>query len=70
MEQGPVPIHIEELTSNVTVLDGDVPLSGAQLEKLVQLVLRRLEEKHREAGRIREATALHQMAAPPLRVEE
>ena len=33
-----MPFHIEEVTSEVTVLDGDMPLSEAQVEKLVKLV--------------------------------
>jgi hypothetical protein len=65
-----MPVHVEEMTSDVAVLDGDLPLTEAQMEKLVKLVLQRLEEKQREARQFREATALRREAAPPLRVGE
>ncbi len=32
-------VHIGEMSSEVTVLDGDLPLNDEQLNKLVQLVL-------------------------------
>ena len=64
-----MPVHVEEMTSEVTVFEGDLPLSEAQMEKLVQLVLLRLEEKQREARQIHEATALRRGAAPPMEIE-
>ena len=53
-----MPVQINELTSDVTVMDGEMPLSTAQIEKLVKLVMARMAEcKRREAQR-REATAI------------
>ena len=63
-----MPVHIEEMATEVTVLDGELPLTERQVEKLVCKVLERLEEKRRESHRIREATALRRGAAPPSRV--
>lgn len=40
-----MPIHINEMTSDVTVYEGDLPLNQAQIERLVRLVLQRLEEE-------------------------
>jgi hypothetical protein len=65
-----VPIHIEEMTSEVTVVDGELPLSEAQVERLVLVVLKRLEGKRREAEKRRAATELRSGAAPPARVAE
>jgi hypothetical protein len=65
-----MPVHIEEMTEEVAVVDGELPLTQAQIEKLVQLVLGRLEGKRREARKSREATALRRGAAPPARVGE
>jgi hypothetical protein len=65
-----MPVHVEEMTSEVAVFEGDLPLSEAQLDKLVKLVLQRLTEKQREAKQIREATVLRREAAPPLQVGE
>ncbi len=63
-----MPVHIEEMSSDVTVLDGDLPLSEAQLNKLVQRVLKALHDKQRESQQSREATTLRREAAPPLRI--
>lgn len=60
-------LHVEDLVSEVAVFDGDLPLSEAQTEKLVRLVLARLAEKDRDARRTREATSLRATATPPLR---
>ena len=65
-----MPVHVEEMTSEVAVLDGDLPLSEQQMEKLAALVLRRLEEKQRAERQTREATALRRQARPPLPVAE
>lgn len=40
-----MPIHVEEMLSEVAVSDGDLPFSEAQLAKLVTLVGRRLAEQ-------------------------
>jgi hypothetical protein len=63
-----MPVHIEEMSSDVTVVDGDLPLSEAQLNKLVQRVLKALSDKQRESQQSREATTLRREAAPPLRI--
>jgi hypothetical protein len=63
-----VPVHIEDLTSEVTVVDGDSFLTPAQSEKIVQMVLRRIREKAREAERKAKATKLNRQAAKPFEV--
>lgn len=60
-----MPVHVEEMTSDVTVVEGDLPLSHEQIETLIQLVIRRLEEKKREAHKSREATQLRRQASSP-----
>lgn len=61
-------VHIEKLTSEVTLQDGgDLPLSPAQVERLVGLVLARLEDRAREARRSQAATALCRQASKPLK---
>jgi hypothetical protein len=62
-------LHIEELTSEVTVIDGDSFLTEAQKETLVQMVIRRLGEKAREAERKTRSTELRRQAAEPLEVQ-
>ena len=65
-----MPLHIEDITNEVTVVDGELPLSEAQVERLVAVVLKRLEGKEREASKRRAATELRRGAAPPARVGE
>ena len=57
-------VHVEEMHSEVTVLDGDLPLTAAQIDKLVKIIMGKLEEHGREAGRRHEATALRDSAVP------
>ncbi len=63
-----MPLHIEELFSEVTVIDADSFLTEAQKEMLVQLVLRRMGDKARDATRKGKATELKRQAAPPFEV--
>jgi hypothetical protein len=60
--------HIDEVTSDVTVIEGEMPFSQAQIEKLVQLVLRRVAEKHREASLTQEACSIQRHVMPALRI--
>ena len=59
-----MPVHVEEMVSEVTVADGGLPLTPAQIEQLVALVLRRLAERQRAAASSREARQMHASAAP------
>lgn len=65
-----MPIHIEEMSSDVTVFDGELPLSPAQLERLIQIVLQRLDQREQGQRQHRDATRLRARAAPPLPLEE
>lgn len=53
-----MPVHIEEMESEVIAVDGELPLSEAQLERLVAAVAKRLEGKRREAEKRRAAAEL------------
>ena len=63
-------VHIEEMTSEVAIFDGELPLTEAQVDTLVKRVLRRLEDKQREARQGREATSLRRGATPPTAIGE
>jgi hypothetical protein len=60
-----MPIHVGDMTSNVEVFDGPLPLTDAQTDQLVRLVLQRLEQKQHEARQHHEATAIRREAMPP-----
>jgi hypothetical protein len=64
-----VPVEVEELTSEVTVMDGGLPLSSEQLDRLAELVAARLERRERGDRQREEATTLRRRVAPPLGVE-
>ena len=59
-------VHIDEMTSDINVVEGELPLSAAQIDKLVTLVLHRLEEHTRDAHQRREASAMRGSVAPAL----
>ena len=65
-----MPIHIEEMKTEVTALDGELPLTERQIERLVNIVIKRLDGVEREARKSQAATALKRGAAPPARVGE
>jgi hypothetical protein len=60
-----MPVHIDEMTSDVSVVEGDFPLTDAQVEKLLKLVMQRLAEKQQDANRFREATKLRRQSSAP-----
>ena len=59
-----MPVHIEEMQTEVTVFDGDLPLSQPQIEKLVKIVIQRLEEKQRTARSNQRATEIRESVTP------
>lgn len=61
-----MPVHVEEMKSDVTVLDGNLPLTENQKEELIALVLQRLEEKQRRE----KGTMLRNRVAPSLHIGE
>lgn len=63
-----MPLHIERMTSDVSLQD--LSLTPAQLDKLVALVINKLEERAREAQKARAATALKRQASPSLEAGE
>lgn len=63
-----MPVHVERITTDLTVVDGELPLSQAQLDKLVALVLARLDREQRLAEQRREATIIRRSTIPRLEV--
>lgn len=53
-----MPVHIDEMSSDVTVVEGELPLTPAQIEKLVKIVMSRMADKKRDAQRARSSTQL------------
>ncbi len=60
-----MPVHIEEMSSEVTVVEGELPLTPSQIDKLVKLVISCLAEKKRDAMRNQEATRLKRTSSAP-----
>ena len=63
-----MPVQIGEMESDVTVMDGEMPFNERQMERLVEMVCKRLEQKKREREQVNDSTALTRSAAPPARV--
>lgn len=61
-----MPVHVENLTTEVTLAEGDIPLSEAQVEALVSRVLQRIEERERATRDHEEATGIRECATPVL----
>lgn len=63
-------VQVGEMHSEVTVLDGELPLNERQLEKLVQIICQRLQAEKRESERVRESTTISRSATRGARVGE
>jgi hypothetical protein len=59
-----MPVQVETMTSEVAATAGDIPLSDAQLERLVALVMQRLAAKQQGTRAQKDATQLRPTAAP------
>jgi len=53
-----MPVHVDELSSEITVVEGELPLTPPQIEKLVKLVMRRIADQQRNEERARAATRI------------
>lgn len=59
-----MPVHIERLSSEVSLNQGTLGLTPQQLDQLVALVISKLEDRARESQRMRGATQIKQSAVP------
>jgi hypothetical protein len=59
-----VTVHVEEMVTEVTVVEGELPLTQAQLEKIADFVIARFEHRKRDVVLSRQATALRPMSEP------
>lgn len=53
-----MPVYVDEMITDVVAMADDLPLSDAQIEKVVALVVRRMEQHERLRRRMRQATSL------------
>ncbi len=53
-----MPVHIGEISSEVTAMDDDVPLSEKQQDRIVERVLRRIQDLERYRTLLHESTDL------------
>lgn len=58
-----MPVHVDEMTTEVDAFE-ELPLSQPQLDRLVELVMMRLEDKQRERKRAQESTRIKTGAIP------
>lgn len=65
-----MPVHVEEMTTQVTVFDGELPLTETQITVLARRVTQCLAEEKRKEQRRSASTSLRRESAPPLQVGE
>lgn len=53
-----MPIHVEEMSTEVATTQGDLPLSQEQLDMLVEYVAKCLEQKQMEAKQRQDSTQI------------
>ncbi|MEM7585307.1 MAG: hypothetical protein AAF560_18095 [Acidobacteriota bacterium] len=51
-----MPVHIGEISSEVTAMDDEVPLSDKQQDRIVERVLRRLQDIERHRALLHDTT--------------
>jgi hypothetical protein len=59
-------VHVDEMTSEINIVEGELPLTMPQIEKLVKLVISRIDARKRDVGQQRDATSLTGSVAPSL----
>ena len=59
-----MPLHIEEMTSDVAVFDGEIPLTPAQMQQVVDQVMEKIKEQQRKDADLAEATKIKREATP------
>jgi hypothetical protein len=60
-----MPVHVEQVTTDIAFFDGDLPLGDAQIRKLVALVAAHIEQTQRDSAARREATDLERRSVVP-----
>lgn len=59
-----MPLYIENATVETTVIDENMPLTEAQVEKLVKLIMQRISTQERDQQSRRSATKLRNESTP------
>ena len=59
-----MPLHIGELNTKVTVVDGELPLTPRQIDALVTIVIARLDELNRFAAERRSDQSIRSSVIP------
>jgi hypothetical protein len=65
-----MPVHIGELNTRVTVVEGDLPLTPRQIDALVTIVVARLDELRRAAAERHGDQAIRSTVIPGARGDQ
>lgn len=57
-------VHVEEIVSEVTVVGGDLPLTEAQMERIAEFVIARIDRRAHQRAAARAATRLRPGSGP------
>ena len=59
-----MPVHVEEMSADVTLSEGELPMSDSQLEKLVEIVMQRIEQAKLDQQHGDESSEIRNSATP------
>jgi hypothetical protein len=63
-----MPVHIEEMSSEVTVVEGELPMTMMQIDKLAKVVMGRIAAFNKAAESNRDATQLKRQSSAPFEI--
>jgi hypothetical protein len=59
-----MPVHIGQLNTKVTVVDGDLPLTPRQIDALVTIIVARLDDLNRASADRRDDQTIRSSVIP------
>lgn len=59
-----MPVHVEQMNTDIAIQSGNLPLTQEQIEMLVKLLITRLEHKQRNEQAIRDESRLRTSVLP------
>jgi hypothetical protein len=62
-EEGPMPLRVNEITSNVEVMGGETSITDREIEKIVRIALARVKEELEHQMRISEEISIRDQAS-------
>lgn len=65
-----MPVHVEQMNTEINLQPGNLPWSQEQIESLVKLVIERMQHKQANEQAVRNERSLHASVLPPDKCNE